>query len=193
MKMNKLEALAIVENTGNYEEDEKEYILDIYEDVMKHVGFEDERRDKRFIVKFHDVYYYTPEEMETETFNTWFDDFCNWEYEYITESVKEQRIDLDRMLTRMDVGHYPAFVVDIPEITDENAIELAMEIYEEVPYEKEKYASDYVKVVELLRNLEDNYVDEWIAALEANEVLPQDKIDKMKKRYKEDRERRKAK
>lgn len=193
MKMNKLETQMIVENTGNYDEEDIEYIMDIYNELVKHIGFEDKRKDKRFVVKFHDVFYYTPEGIDEETFNTWFEDFCRWEYDYILDQAKEKNIDIDGMLTRMNVGHYQAFVVDIPEITEENAVDLAMEIYDELPYEKEKYVKNYIEVVNMLQDLEDNYMEEWMAALEANEVLPQDKIDEMRKRYNEDRERRKAK
>ena len=62
--MNKLEAQMIVENTGNYSEEDVEEVMDTYEELMKNVGFEDNRRDKRYIVKFHDIFYYMPDGVE---------------------------------------------------------------------------------------------------------------------------------
>lgn len=188
--MHRLEAQAIVENTGNYDEEEIEYILDIYDDVMKHVGFKDERRDSRFVVKFHDIFYYTPEKItETEKFYNLFDSFCNDQYEYLIDDFNGEKIDIDRMLTRYDVGHYRGFLVDIPEITSDNAVELAMKIYDEVPCEKEKYVSDYVHVVNMLQDLEDNYVDYWMEYL--IDYVTDDVIKDMKTKYENDKERKK--
>ena len=183
----------IVEDTGNYDEEDIEYIMDIYNELVKHIGFEDKRRDKRFIVKFHDVFYYTPEGMDEETFNTWFEDFCRWEYDYILDQAKEKNIDIDEMLTRMNVGHYQAFLVDIPEITEENAVDLAMDVFDEMEYNGCEYVKNYIEVVNMLQDLEDNYMEEWMCMLEANELIPKEKIDEMRKRYNEDQERRKAK
>ena len=55
--MNKLEARIIIENTGNYDEDEIDEILGVYKTVLKHIGFKDRRKDNRFVVKFHDIFY----------------------------------------------------------------------------------------------------------------------------------------
>ena len=79
--MNKLEAQAIIENTGNYDEDEIEEVLGVYETVLKHIGFEDKRRDNRFIVKFHDIFYYTPDECEEIEMDRLFEEFCEMQYE----------------------------------------------------------------------------------------------------------------
>lgn len=188
--MHRLEVQAIVENTGNYDEEDIDYILDIYDDVMKHVGFKDERRDKRFIVKFHDIFWYTPYKItETEEFSNLFDEFCKDQYEYIKENANCENINIDRMLTRYGVGNYKAFVVNMPEITDENAIELAMKIYDEVPYEKEKYASDYVYIINALQDLEDNYMEYWIEYL--TDYVTEDVIKEMKTKYEKDKEREK--
>lgn len=191
--MNKLEAQIYVENTGNYDEEETEDILEVYETVMKHVGFKDNRRDSRFIVKFHDIFYYAPEEMgNTDEFNSLFDAFCNDMYDNITEQAHEKNIDIDYMLHPMCVGSYQAFVVNIEEITNDNAIDIAMKVYDEFNYDGREYVEDYVYLVDLLQDLEDNYMEYWFDFLDGNEYYPQKMIDKMKEEYHKDMERRKA-
>lgn len=184
--MNKLEARIIIEDTGNYEEEEIEEVLDVYEEVMKHVGFKDERRDKRFIVKFHDIFYYAPEEIEnTDEFNYLFDEFCEQQYDYVTG---QEDINIEEMLSPMYVGHYQAFAVDIPEITEENAIDLSMKIYDEFNYKGGQYVKDYICIVDLLKDLEDNYMDYWIEFLEESD-FPQEYLKQIKENYNRDRER----
>ena len=190
--MNKLEAQIVVENTGNYDEEEIEEILGVYETVMKHVGFEDKRRDSRFIVKFHDIFYYTPDECEAAEFDNLFDAFCYDMYDVITEQAHEKNIDIDEMLHPMYVGHYQAFVVNIEEITNDNAIDIAMRVYDEFPYEGKEYVENYIYLVDLLQDLEDNYMEYWFDFIEGNEYFPQETIDKMKDEYHKDMERRKA-
>ena len=51
--MNKLEARAIIENTGNYDEEEIEEVMDVYDALAKNMGWKDTRSDKRYVVKFH--------------------------------------------------------------------------------------------------------------------------------------------
>lgn len=192
--MNKLEARIIVENTENYAEEEIDEILEIYETVMKHLGFKDNRRDSRFVVKFHDIFYYAPKEIEdTDTFNSLFDAFCSDMYENIICQADERNIDIDRMLCRMYVGSYQAFMVDIEEITNDNAIDIAMKVYDEFDYNGGKeYVEDYIYLVDLLQDLEDNYMEYWFDFLDGNEYYPQEMIDKMKEEYHKDMERRKA-
>lgn len=191
--MNKLEAQIIVENTGNYDEEEIEDILEVYETVMKHVGFKDNRRDNRFVVKFHDIIYYTPKEIwDTDEFNGLFDAFCSDMYENIICQADEKNIVIDKMLCRMYVGSYQAFMVDIEEITNDNAIDIAMKVYDEFPFEGEEYVEDYIYLVGLLQDLEDNYMEYWFDFLDGNEYYPQEMIDKMKEEYHKDMERRKA-
>lgn len=191
--MNKLEAQIVVENTGNYDEEETEDILEVYETVMKHVGFEDNRRDSRFIVKFHDIFYYAPKEIEdTDGFNGLFDAFCYDMYDNITEQAHEKNIDIDEMLHPMYVGHYQTFVVNIEEITNKNAIDVAMRVYDEFNYNGKEYVENYVYLVDLLQDLEDNYMTYWFEFLELNEYYTQKTIDEMKEEYHKDMERRKA-
>lgn len=190
--MNKLEAQALIEDTGNYDEEETEYILDICEALAKHIGFEDNRRDNRYIVKFHDIFYYMPDEYYKEhaqELDSWFEEFCSQESEFIEDELKERNIDIDYMLTRYDIGHYRGFLVDIPEITNKNITELAMKIYDEFGYEGVEYPANYIYTVNLLQDLEDNYVDYWINYLEINEAVPRKVLKEIKENYKKDQER----
>ena len=188
--MNKLEAQAIIENTGNYDEEDVEYIMETYEELMKHIGFEDNRRDNRFIVKFHDIFYYMPDEVEAAEVDGLFENFCYEQSEIIDDELKEKNIDIDYMLTRYDVGHYRAFWVDIPEITKDNAVDLAMEIYDEFNYKGKDYVKNYIYTVNLLQDLEDNYMDYWIDFLEVNEI-DENLVKQIKENYNHDKERKK--
>lgn len=196
--MGKLEAQAIIESTGNYAEEEIEYIMDTYEDVCKHIGFKDKRRDKRFVVKFHDIFYYEPTSKRyrkryEKLVDDFFESFCEDQYEWIEGECHEAGIDIDRMLTRRLCGHYQAFLVDIPEITQENAAQLAMDIYDGLAYgdDTEHYASDYVRVVGMLQDMEDNYMEWWLDYIEGSDVIPQKALDEVRKQYLEYKERKK--
>lgn len=192
--MNKLEAQAIIENTGNYVEEEIEDILKVYDELIKNIGFKDNRMDSRYIVKFHDIFYLEPEmkqdSEEYELYNDLFESFCYDQSEIIEEQLIENNIDIDEMLTRQSVGHYQAFIVYIPEITKENATELAMQIYDEFNYKGEEYVKNYIFTVNLLQDLEDNYPEYWIDFLELNE-FPENLVEEIKENYKKDQERKK--
>lgn len=191
--MNKLEARIIIENTGNYDEEEIDEVLGVYETVLKHVGFEDKRRDNRFVVKFHDIFYYTPEEIEnTDEFNGIFDSFCEDMYDCIAETADEKNISIEDMLHPMYVGHYQAFIVDIEEITKDNAIDVAMKVYDEFSWNGKEYVENYIQLVNAMQDIEDNYMEYWFDFIEGNEYFPQETIDKMKDEYHKDMERRKA-
>lgn len=187
--MNKLETQAIVESTGNYDDEDVEYIMGIYNKLAKHIGFEDKRIDKRYVVKFHDVFSYVPEKWKDYEDDLWsvFDMFCREQIEYVEESIGEQGIDVGSVLTRYTVGSYQAFIVDIPEITEENLADLAMNIYDELGYRGVRYIDDYIYVTNLLQDLEDNYVEYWIEMLEDNEMAPEKEIKEMRERYEKER------
>lgn len=190
--MNKLEAQVIIENTGNYEEEEIEEVLDVYEEVIKHVGFKDERRDKRYVVKFHDICYYVPQEYEEEhegEFWGLFDEFCGEQIQILEEYFKEEDIDINEMLCSYYCGHYQTFKVDIPEITDANAVEIAMNAYDEFNYKGGKYVKDYIEVVNSLQELEDNYMEYWIEFLSLREDFPDKYLKEIKENYKRDKEK----
>ena len=189
--MNKLEAQIVVENTGNYSELDMDYILKTYEELEKNIGFEDRRRDSRYVVKFHDICFYSPyNENNEQEFWDLFDMFCNEQVEWMEEENKTEGIDEELMLTHYNCGHYPAFRVDIPEITKENTIELAMEIYDEAGYRGPEYVNSYIFMVNNLQAMEDNYMENWIEFLRCGEYMPEKDIKEMEDKYKSDKERR---
>lgn len=187
--MNKLEARALIENTGNYEEEEIEEVIDVLEELEKHLGWEDERRDKRFIVKFHDIYYYIPDEWwseHVEEFNYWFDDFCNIQYDYVKGDLFDNGIDIDKLLTSRTVGHYEAFNVDMPYIGKDNIVQLAQEFYDEYNYEGGECVKQQIYVAELLKELEDNYMEYWLEFLE-DTTIPRSILKEMREKYNNDK------
>jgi hypothetical protein len=82
--------------------------------------------------------------------------------------------------------------VNIPGITNENAIDIAMRVYDEFNYEGKEYVENYIYLVDLLQDLEDNYMEYWFDFLDGNEYYTQQTIDEMKEEYHKDMERRKA-
>ena len=187
-----LEARAMFER--EYDEEEIDDLMDIYEDVVKNIGFTDNRRDQRFIVKFHDICYYMPDEETCEkyefNFDGWFGDFCDMQYENIMDELKQLDIDVDDLLTKTCCGSYQAFNLYIPEITEDNAIELTMQIYNEGL--NCEYASKYAHTVAVLQDLEDNYVEYWLDYLKINEV-PEALVKEIEYNRDKDMERRSAK
>lgn len=192
--MNKLEAQIIVENTGNYNELDMEYILETYEELEKNIGFEDRRRDSRYVVKFHDICYYSPNEEIVSESEFWdlFSAFCDEQIEWMDEENKEAGIDEGLMLAHYNCGHYRTFRIDIPEITKENTIELAMKIYDETGYRGEEYVKSYIFMVKNLQAMEDNYMENWFEFLRCGEYIPEEEIKNMEEKYHKDIERRKA-
>ena len=171
-----LEMQAIAENEG-YDEDAIDEICEIYGELEKHIGFEDKRKDKRYVVKFHDIFYYTPN-MESKEMLYLFDLFCQDMYEDIDGNMS--KYDRERMLSRMLCGHYETFKVDIPEITKDNLPELSMKIFDEVEYFGTEYVDLYVKLVNDMQDLEDNYMEYWIDFLENNMDQPEKIIEQIK-------------
>lgn len=184
--MNKLEAQAYFEQ--NYDEFDVEELMDIYENVIKHIGFEDNRRDERFVVKFHDIFYCEPEETE-ENLDVLFEEFCEWEHECLMDDLKEQQIDVNKMMASREVGHYQAFELVIPEITKENAIEVTENIFNENLYAD--YVNDYVYTANALQNMEDNYMEDWIEFVRGN--IPEKEVKEIEEKYKAEKERINAK
>lgn len=190
--MNRLEAQALIEADGYYDENDMDYILETYDELIKNIGFEDKRRDKRYIVKFHDIGYYMPYDGDNEIdFWNLFDLFCQDEIEWMDEENKEKGVDEEIMLTDWNCGHYPSFRVNIENITEENAAELAMKIYDEVGYKGREYVENYIFMVNNLQTMEDNYMWNWIEFMRAGEYMPEKDIKEMEEKYKADQERRK--
>lgn len=173
--MNKLEARALIENTGNYEEEEIEEVMDVLEVLEKHMGYEDNRRDKRFIVKFYDIYWYMPDEFKnTEEFNALFDTFCHDKYHDLMNEMYDKKgiteINVCDMLDSRFCGHYQTFKVEMPYIKEDNIVQLAQDFYDEYNYEGGQFVEDYITVKNALQDLEDNYVKYWIQFLKDMEV-----------------------
>lgn len=192
--MSKIEAQIIIENTGNYCECDIDYILETYEELEKHIGFEDRRRDSRYVVKFHDICYYSPDEEKISDAEFWnlFDIFCDEQVEWVKEENETEGIDEELMLTHYNCGHYQTFRIDIPEITKENTIEKAMDIYDEVGYRGPEYVKSYIFMVNNLQAMEDNYMENWIEFLRCGEYLPEKEIENIEEKYHKDMERRRA-
>lgn len=188
--MNKLEARALIENTGNYDEEEVEEVMDVYDALAKNMGWKDTRRDKRYIVKFHDIFYYMPNEWEEEhqeEMDSLFEAFCDDQIDNIEEDFYVCGIDADRLLTRQTVGHYRAFIVDIPYISEDNIAELAMQFYDEYNYEGGQCAEEQIYVMRTLKSLENNYMDNWFMFLECQEDFPAKVLKEMRDKYNKER------
>lgn len=135
-----------------------EMIEDYLPRIKKHIGFVDDRRDKRFIVKFHDIM--PKENMDEKEFNRVFEWFCNDMHEMVIEQMRElYDTDEDEVTGSYSVGHYYPMRIDIEEITEDNLMDVLIKIYEEGVYPD--YIDKHVGTVKLLKELEDNYVEWW--------------------------------
>ena len=194
MGTKELEVRMLAEAKG-YEEEDVDYIADIYKELMKHKDFKDNRRDKRFIVKFHNISWYMPDEKELsdeeqEAFEWRFEDFCEQQYHLVLLDIRDNApMELREMLTSYDVGHYPAFMVDIPEINEDNALDLAIQIYDEYNWKGEDYVKSYIYAVNLLQDLEDNYMEYWFEYLDGDETITKEHYEQMKAKYNSDKEK----
>ena len=194
MGTKELEVRMLAEAKG-YEEEDVDYIADIYKELMKHKDFKDNRRDKRFIVKFHNISWYMPDEKELsdeeqEAFEWRFEDFCEQQYHLVLLDIRDNApMELKEMLTSYDVGHYPAFMVDIPEINEDNALDLAIQIYDEYNWKGEDYVKSYIYAVNLLQDLEDNYMEYWFEYLDGDETITKEHYEQMKAKYNSDKEK----
>ena len=192
--MGELEIRAIAESKG-YEEEDVDYIADIFNELMKHKDFKDGRRDRRFIVKFHQIFWYMPDEKELSdeernAFEWRFEDFCEQQYHLVLLDIRDNApMELKEMLTSYDVGHYPAFMVDIPEINENNALDLALQIYNEYNWKGEDYVKSYIYAVNLLQDLEDNYMEYWLEYLDGDETITKEHYEQMKAKYNSDKEK----
>lgn len=164
----------------------EEFLEDYLPIVKTHIGFKDERRDKRFVVKFHDICYYTntqdtneeKADMDEEAFNNLFEMFCKDMYETTEQVMKENHMD-ERSLFRMhEVGHYQAFEMIIPELTEENYLDKALEIYNECL--SPSYIDNYTKLSDHLQDMEDNYMTYWLDFLREMDI-PEETIKNIEK------------
>ena len=184
-----LESKLILESQG-YEEYQIEEILEDYlPSVLKHIGFVDNRMDTRFIVKFHDICYFTntPEDMSEETFDSLFNIFCTDQCMWIDEIINENNISEKDIFTTYDVGHYRAFeYIQEQPITTENALEVATNLYELGV--SPSYMDEYTTLATALQNMEDTYMEMWIEflndQLECGDTIKPSTIKKIERRWK---------
>lgn len=172
----------------------EEFLEDYLPRVKAHIGFKDERKDKRFVVKFHDICYYTKTQdtkdekadMTQEEFDSLFEMFCDEQYEGTKYVMKDNHMNSDDLFGRYDVGHYLAFELIIPELTEENYLDKALEIY--VEGLSPSYIDDYTKLSDHLQDMEDNYMTYWLEFLRATDI-PETTIKNIERRWKEHEEK----
>jgi len=168
----------------------EEFLEDYLPRVKAHIGFKDERRDPRFIVKFHDICFYTntqdtndeKADMDEEEFNSLFEMFCDDQYESTKYVMEDNHMNERELFSIHDVGHYRAFELIIPELTEENYLEKALEIYNEGL--SPSYIDDYAILARHLQDMEDNYMTYWLEFLRASDI-PEETIKKIERRWKE--------
>ncbi len=168
----------------NDDYDLEEFLEDYLPRVKAHIGFKDERSDSRFVVKFHDICYYTntPEDMTDEEFNSLFEMFCDDQYESTKYVMEENHMNERELFGIHDVGHYRAFEMIIPELTEENYLEKALEIFNECL--SPNYIDEYTTLSDHLQVMEDNYMTYWLEFLRATDI-PEKTIKNIERRWKE--------
>lgn len=190
MADNMLETRLLLQRAGYDEYDIDEIIDDYLPDIKRHIGFRDERSDKRFVVKFHDILYFTntdgdDKDMDEEEFDRLFESFCEFMYDGVECLIREQCLLTERQLFRTgDVGHYQAFeYIQEEKVTEDNVLDIATEIFDNAlsPY----YFDDYVKIVNYLQDMEDNYVEYWLDFLRDGEYVDETTIKKIERRVEE--------
>ena len=172
----------------------EEFLEDYLPRVKAHIGFKDERRDPRFVVKFHDICFYTntqdtkdeKADMEEERFNSLFDMFCSDQYEGTKYVMEDGHMSMNMLFKWQHVGHYCAFEKIIPELTEENYLDIALEIYNEGL--SPDYIDGYTKLSDHLQDMEDNYMTYWLEFLRATDI-PETTIKNIERRWKEHEEK----
>ena len=172
----------------------EEFLEDYLPEVKKHIGFKDERDDPRFIVKFHDICFYTntqdtaneKADMTESEFDSLFGTFCTDMYNNTKQFMVEEGISDSELFSIHDVGHYKAFEKIIPELTEENYLDIALEIYNEGL--SPDYINEYTKLSYYLQNMEDNYMTYWLDFLRCMDI-PEETIKNIERRWKEHEEK----
>ena len=174
----------------------EEFLEDYLPEVKKHIGFKDERDDTRFVVKFHDICFYTntqdtadeKADMAEQEFDSLFGTFCTDMYNNTEQFMEEEGISDNELFSMHDVGHYKAFEKIIPELTEENYLDIALEIYNEGL--SPEYINEYTKLSYYLQDMEDNYMTYWLDFLRCMDI-PEETIKNIERRWKEHEEKRK--
>ena len=174
----------------------EEFLEDYLPEIKKHIGFKDERDDPRFVVKFHDICFYTntqdtsdeKADMTESEFDSLFGTFCTDMYNNTEQFMVEEGISDSELFSIHDVGHYKAFEKIIPELTEENYLDIALEIYNEGL--SPDYINEYTKLSYYLQNMEDNYMTYWLEFLRCMDI-PEETIKNIERRWKEHEEKHK--
>ena len=174
----------------------EEFLEDYLPEIKKHIGFKDERDDPRFVVKFHDICFYTntqdtsdeKADMTESEFDSLFGTFCTDMYENTKQFMVEEGISDSELFSIHDVGHYKAFEKIIPELTEENYLDIALEIYNEGL--SPDYINEYTKLSYYLQDMEDNYMTYWLDFLRCMDI-PEETIKNIERRRKEHEEKHK--
>ena len=174
----------------------EEFLEDYLPEIKKHIGFKDERDDPRFVVKFHDICFYTntqdtsdeKADMTESEFDSLFGTFCTDMYNNTEQFMVEEGISDSELFSIHDVGHYKAFEKIIPELTEENYLDIALEIYNEGL--SPDYINEYTKLSYYLQDMEDNYMTYWLDFLRCMDI-PEETIKNIERRRKEHEEKHK--
>ena len=174
----------------------EEFLEDYLPEVKKHIGFKDERDDPRFVVKFHDICFYTntqdtsneKADMTETEFDSLFGTFCTDMYNNTEQFMVEEGISDSELFSIHDVGNYKAFEKIIPELTEENYLDIALEIYNEGL--SPDYINEYIKLSYYLQEMEDNYMTYWLDFLRCMDI-PEETIKNIERRRKEHEEKHK--
>ena len=174
----------------------EEFLEDYLPEVKKYIGFKDERDDPRFVVKFHDICFYTntqdtsdeKADMTETEFDSLFGTFCTDMYENTEQFMVKEGISGSELFSIHDVGNYKAFEKIIPELTEENYLDIALEIYNEGL--SPDYINEYTKLSYYLQDMEDNYMTYWLEFLRCMDI-PEETIKNIERRRKEHEEKHK--
>lgn len=180
-----MEARAMFEQRYGEGDDNVDDAMEYYKTLAKHIGWEDKRKDDRFIVKFHDIVYYA---SEIDNFDVIFENFCMLTYNDVICELDEMDVDTDHNLTFLATrGNYRSFKVKMPCINDDNIVDLAEAfLYEQGPIVSHNWAEEHIAIVDALQCLEDTYFKQWLDYLDANEYATPAQIDKFKHEYNKD-------
>lgn len=157
--------LSVYLKSLDYDDDEIEYMVeDVLPVAKKYIGWEDRRRDKRFIVKFPDIIYDKGFNGEDKTMDSLFEDFCSETYEWVKEEMSNRKCYLNNIATRYNIGNYSGLVLEregIHDITNDNILEVVRKVFDQSSYDADETLRQHIETVNILQELEDTYKDWW--------------------------------
>lgn len=151
----------------DYDDEDIEYMVnELLPIAKKYIGWEDKRRDNRFIVKFHDIIYDKGFNNEDETMNQLFDDFCQETYEWVKDEMANKKCYEKDILTTYSIGHYQGLKLEragVHSITEENIYDVVASVFNEFcgEYDISDKLRQHIETVNILQELEDTYKNWW--------------------------------